>query len=136
MTTIIFAKTNAYDSATLCTTMALVTKWINHVEIQGTPFPSNFDFSFFMKGVMISLEMHHSLSTPRAIHLLYRTLHYFPLEQRGLLVQEIFKKHLYPLFFSWSYHIRDLFMAFLLYQVEYTYLMRTTYHLNMAIESQ
>ena len=49
--TVIFSRTNAYDSATLCTTMGLITKWMNHMETQGIPFPSNFDFSFFNKGV-------------------------------------------------------------------------------------
>ena len=43
--TIVFAKTNVFDSASLCTTMGLVTKWLNHIERQNLPFPSNFDFT-------------------------------------------------------------------------------------------
>jgi Protein of unknown function (DUF1765) len=93
--TIVFQKTNAYDSATLCTTLSLVTRWLNHIEKLQLPFPSNFDFSFFLKGVTITLDIDHSLSTPRLLHLLYRTLHYFPIEQRSIMVQELFKKYLY-----------------------------------------
>jgi hypothetical protein len=75
--------------------MGLITKWMNHIEKQGLAFPSNFDFSFFIKGITVSLEMDHSLSTPRTINLLYRTLHYFPIEQRSVIVQEIFQKFFY-----------------------------------------
>jgi hypothetical protein len=56
------------------------------------PFPSNFDFSFFMKGISIALEIDHSVTIPRTLHLLYRTLHYLPIDLRTTLVHEIFKK--------------------------------------------
>jgi hypothetical protein len=134
--TIIFAKTNVYDSGTLCTTMSLLTRLFNHLEKQGLEFPTNFDFNFFLKGISISLDLDHSLSIPRTLHLLYRTLHFFPIEQRALLIQEIFKKFLYRLFFSWSYNIRDLFVAFFLYQIEYLYIFRLTNHLMNSLEIQ
>lgn len=134
--TIIFAKTNVYDSATLCTTMGLLTRLFNHLEKQGLEFPTNFDFNFFLKGISITLDLDHSLSIPRTLHLLYRTLHFFPIEQRALLIQEIFKKFLYRLFFSWSYNIRDLFVALFLYQIEYLYVFRLTNHLMNSLETQ
>lgn len=115
MMTIVFQKTNSFDSATLCTTMGLITKWMNHIERLGLPFPSNFDFAFFFKGITISLERDHSLSTPRTLNLLYRTLHFFPIEKRSEIVQEIFKNFFYKLFFNWAYNVRDIFIAFLLY---------------------
>jgi hypothetical protein len=52
---------------------------------------------------------------PRTLHFLYRTLHFLPIEQRNLLVHMIFKKHIYKLFFSWSFNIRDLLFALMLY---------------------
>jgi Protein of unknown function (DUF1765) len=125
--TIIFSRTNAYDSVQLCNTLNLVTKWFNHLERLNMPFPSNFDFSFFMKGISIALEIDHSVTIPRTLHLLYRTLHYLPIDLRTTLVHDIFKKqNLYRLFFSWSYNIRDLFMALFLYQIEYLYIIKTT----------
>jgi hypothetical protein len=60
--------------------MSIITKWINHIEKLGLSFPSNFDFSFFFKGINIALEIEHSLSTPRTIHLLYRILHFLPID--------------------------------------------------------
>ncbi len=57
---IIFKKTNAYDSKTLCTSMILVMKWINEIEYLGFQFPQNFDFTFFYKGVSVALEIDHS----------------------------------------------------------------------------
>jgi hypothetical protein len=78
--TIVFKKTNAYDSVTLGNTMCLVTKWITYIEKLGQPFPSNFDFHFFLKGLKIAFEIEHSIATPRVLHLLYRTLHFMPVE--------------------------------------------------------
>lgn len=134
--TIIFAKTNVYDSATVCTTMGLLNRLFNHLEKQGLEFPTNFDFNFFLQGISITLDLDHSLSIPRTLHLLYRTLHFFPIEQRALLILEIFKKFLYRLFFSWSYNIRDLFVALFLYQIEYLYVFRLTNHLMNSLETQ
>lgn len=134
--TIVFSRTNAYDSSTLCTTMGLVTKWLNHIEKLGLPFPSNFDFSFFLKGLTISLEIEHSVSTPKTLFLLYRTFHFFPIEQRSIIIQELFKRFLYTLFFNWSFNIRDLFIALMLYQFEYLYIVKTTCHLHALLESQ
>ena len=64
----------------MCTTMGIVTKWFNHIEREGLLFPSNFDFTFFLKGIDIALELDHSVTIPRTLHLLYRTLHYIPIE--------------------------------------------------------
>lgn len=127
VTNIVFLKTNAFDSMNLCTTMSLLTKWFTHLERLGLSFPSNFDLNFFMSGIKIALDMDHSVSTPRTIHLLFKTLHYFPLEQRAIIIIELFSmKYFYPLFFSWSYNIRDVFIAFVLYQVEYFMILRTS----------
>ena len=83
---IVFLKTNAYDSVTLCTSMGMMTKWITRLEELALPFPSNFDLSFFIKGIRIALEIEHSVSTPRTLHLLFKTLHYFPIESRSILL--------------------------------------------------
>ena len=77
---IIFARTNIYDSVGMCTTMGIVTRWFNHIENEGLLFPSNFDFTFFLKGIEIALDQDHSVTVPRTLHLLYRTLHYLPIE--------------------------------------------------------
>ena len=107
--------------------MSLLTRWFTHLERLGLPFPSNFDLNFFLSGIKIALDIDHSVSTPRTLHLLFKTLHYFPLDQRALIIQELFtQKYFYSLFFSWSYNIRDVFIALLLYQVEYFLVIRTT----------
>jgi len=125
--TIVFSRTNAYDSLQLCNTLSLVNKWLNYLELNGLAFPSNFDSTFFLKGLSVALEIEHSVTIPRVLHLLFRSLHYLPIDLRTQIVQEVlFKKAtLYKLFFSWSYNIRDLFMALMLYQVEYMYIVKT-----------
>lgn len=77
--------------------------------------------------------MEHSVSTPRTLHLLFKTLHFFPIDARSTIIQEILSsKIFYTLFFSWSYNIRDVFIALILYQVEYFYIIRTTELLNLG----
>ena len=50
-----------------------------------------------------------------------------------MIIQEVFSsKFFYNLFFSWSYNIRDVFIALLLYQFEYLYVIRTTEILGIA----
>jgi hypothetical protein len=133
MVNIVFLKTNAYDSLNLCSTMSLVTRWFNHIERLALPFPSNFDLSFYVKAVKVALEMDHSVSTPRTLHLVFKTLHYFPLDARSVLIQELLSwKQVYSLLFSWSYNIRDLFIALFLYQIEFYYLVRTTEALGLT----
>lgn len=50
------------------------------------------------------------------------------------MIQGIFKKYIYKFFFSWSYNIRDLFVALFLYQIEYIYIFRLTNHLMNSLE--
>lgn len=125
MMTIIFQKTNAYDSNALCQTMSIIQTWLNHIEGLGLTFPSNFDFNFFFKGLNIALEMDHSVSTPRTLYTLFKTLHFFPIDQKNTIVQKLLKAYFYQFFFSWSYNIRDVFISLLLYQIEYGYLQKS-----------
>lgn len=57
--------------------MVLITKWITFIEKFGEPFPSNFDFTFFLKGLNVALEIDHHVATPRVLWCIYKTLNYF-----------------------------------------------------------
>eukprot|EP00347_Sterkiella_histriomuscorum_P013888 403362980 len=132
---IVFLKTNAYDSETLQSTLLLVQKWLNHIERKHIPFPSNFDFAFFFKGLLISLEIDHSMTIPKTLYLLYKTLHYYPIDQRCVIVHDLIDKFFYRLFFNWSYTVREVLVSFLLYQVEYALFHRTTNFLGTLSNS-
>lgn len=75
---------------------------------------------------MIALEIDHSITIPRTIYVLYKTLHFLPIDQRSYIIYEILNKHFYQLFFSWSFTVRDVFVALCLYQIEFAYLEKTT----------
>lgn len=124
--TIIFKKTNAYDTNTLCATIDLVTKWILFIEKIGEHIPSDFDYAFYFKGIYMALDMEHSVSTPKVLFCLYQTMHLYPLEERNKLVFEILKKYHFKLFYSWSYNIRDIYFGFLLYQIEFNFIIKTS----------
>ena len=56
-------------------TFDLVTNWMQEIEKKGEPFPSNFDFSFFVKGLAIALEkIDHNVVTTKVLWCLYKTL--------------------------------------------------------------
>ena len=92
---IVFLKTNAFDSNTLCATLNIVQRWINHIEKLNLTFPSNFDFPFFFKGILIALEIDHSITTPRTLYLLYKILHFLPIDQKNYIIYEIIMRMFY-----------------------------------------
>ena len=95
---------------------SLVTRWFNKLEHQGQPFPSNFDFGFYFKGLKIALEMtDHSLVTTKVFWHIYMTLHFFPLEHRVAIINELASKHYHRFFFHWSHNLRGLFYTVLFY---------------------
>ena len=49
-----------------------------------------------------------------------------------MIVSEIFRRYFYPLFFNWSYNIRDVFIALFLYQIEYCYIQKITLQLKQS----
>eukprot|EP00347_Sterkiella_histriomuscorum_P020965 403335778 len=118
--TIVFKKTNVYDSAAMTRSFDLITKWILMINKKGESFPSNFDFSFYFQAVNIALEkVDHNLSTTKVLWSLYKTLSIFPLEQRLILTHEFIRKYFYRFFFHWSYNIREVFFMLLLYEIDF-----------------
>lgn len=62
-------------------TFDLTTKWMLYLEKRGEPFPSNFDFNFYMKGLTISLEkLDHNIATVKVLAHIYKVIHYLPPE--------------------------------------------------------
>ena len=82
----------------------LVTTWFTSLEANGQPFPSNFNFSFYLKALTISLEMtDHSIVTTRVLWHIYKTLQYLPLDYKTQVIQELLKKHFFRFFFHRRY---------------------------------
>lgn len=106
---------SVYDSRTLCHTYDLITKWILHIEASGEAFPSNFDFNFLFKGVAISLELDHCISISKVLSMLYRTMHFYPLENKNQIISEVLKKYFYKFFFHWSYNTREMLYLIVFY---------------------
>lgn len=98
----------------------LVTTWFTSLEANGQPFPSNFNFSFYLKALTISLEMtDHSIVTTRVLWHIYKTLQYLPLDYKTQVIQELLKKHFFRFFFHWSNNIRYVFNLIILYQLDF-----------------
>jgi Protein of unknown function (DUF1765) len=97
-------------------TFDLITKWMQEIEKRSEPFPSNFDFNFFVKGLNISLEkIDHNVSTTKVLWCLYKTLQFIPIEPRLNIIHEFLRRYFYKFFFHWSYNIRFVFYMLILY---------------------
>jgi hypothetical protein len=113
---IVFSKTNIYDVVGMQAAFKLTTRWFNHLEQRGTPFPSNFDFTFYLKAMSVALgATDHSIVTTRVLWHVLRTLHYLPVEPRVQLAENLVKELFFDFFFHWSNNIRYLFNLVLLY---------------------
>jgi hypothetical protein len=62
-----------------------------HLENINEPFPSNFDFAFYFKGLLTTFDpkIDHAVSFTKALWLLYKTMHYYPIEYRAQIILEL-----------------------------------------------
>ena len=106
-------KTATRDVSTIMKTMEITTKWFLKVYTSGILIPPNFDFTFFMKGIYILLELDHGTSTAKVLWLLYQIMHVIPKKEREELMKNLLEpKCFYSLFFHWSWNVRMCFYYF------------------------
>ena len=131
----------------------LVNTWFKAIENYNVPIPTNFDFSFFLKGLIcnsllliigegihIVIEGEHSLCIAKSIWLIYNNYHSFPsnfiLTILNWILVEIKREicelllndsTFFKLFLHWSWNVRTVFHHFLLFRV---------YHLHQRNISQ
>ena len=118
---ILFNKTNIHIPKDVEIWMEITVKLLSTLNRKGSIFPSNFDFSFFYKGIDFLIDYQHSISTPKWLWLIYKTFHVFPLHEQCILVSKLLKENLMKLFFTWSWNIRDVFIKIFFYQLSRTY---------------
>jgi len=59
------------------------------------------------------MSLDHGVSTAKVMWLLYKIMHIIPLNQRGILLNEILSSSkFYDLLFHWSWNVRTLFCYF------------------------
>ena len=115
--TIVFKKTNAFDTTSVVSALELIVKWFQCIENNNGVIPASFDFSFFFKGVDMLMDLDHAISGSKCLWMLYKILHIFPLDSRWILVEHLFGERFYRLFFHWSWNIRQVFYHLFLYQL-------------------
>ena len=82
---------SVYDVQIMHASFNLITRWFTLMEQQGMSFPSNFDFSFYLKGIQAALDLtDHSMVLARVFWHLYQTLTFLPRDLRRILVSSCF----------------------------------------------
>lgn len=98
--------------------MDMTQVWFLKLNKKQIIIPSDFDWTFFMKGVFMLLDLDHSTSTAKAIWLLYQILHTVPKVQRDDLVRRILHWEVfYHFFFHWSWDVRTSFYYLFYFQL-------------------
>ena len=84
----------------------------------GILIPPNFDFTFFLKGIQMLLDLDHGTSTAKVLWLLYQIMHVIPKKEREELIKYLLEpKIFYSLFFHWSWTVRMCFYYFYYFQL-------------------
>lgn len=118
---IIFKKTNIHIPAEVNCTMDIIQKWFHVISNDGKVFPANFDYNFFNKGIEMLIDYDHAITTPKALWLIYKIFHIFPLHQQHTLSVILFEKKFYQLFYNWSWNIRNVYHKLFIYQLFHVY---------------
>lgn len=79
--------------------------------------PSNFDYSFFFKGIFLILQGDHAICISKSIQVLYAHFHLFPDEPKKDLSEFLFGDIFFKLFMHWSPVVRNAFMHLLVYRI-------------------
>lgn len=68
---IIYNKTNIYESADVFAVFELVNTWLKAIQNYQKTLPSNFDYPLFFKGMFIVLEGEHAINIAKALWVMY-----------------------------------------------------------------
>ena len=113
-----FLKTSIRDVTTIMKTMQFTSKWFLKMYTSGILIPPNFDFTFFLKGIKMLLDLDHGTSTAKVLWLLYQILHVIPKKEREELIKYLLEPRIfYNLFFHWSWTVRMCFYYFYYFQL-------------------
>ncbi len=86
------------------------------------PFPSNFDFGFYLKSLHLVFDnCEHAISLTRVFWHLYKILDLLPKDMKELILTELFLKsalNFQKFFFHWSFNLRSIYYHLLLYVVQ------------------
>ena len=69
--------------------MDVTVKLLSTLNKKGSVFPSNFDFSFFYKGLDFLIDYQHSISTPKLLWMIYKVFHVFPLHEQYVITKKL-----------------------------------------------
>ncbi|KAL4500572.1 hypothetical protein ABPG72_002996 [Tetrahymena utriculariae] len=119
--TLIYNKTNVYDSNKIVQTFDLINSWMQFLIQNNKNIPTVFDFSFFLKGIRTVLDQDHSVCLARVIWVIYNNFTLFPPDFQKEICEYLFSNLFFRLFMHWSYNVRMIFQYFLIYRIHHLF---------------
>ncbi|EAR90403.2 hypothetical protein TTHERM_00112530 (macronuclear) [Tetrahymena thermophila SB210] len=119
--TLIYNKTNVYDSNKTVQTFDLINSWMQFLIQNNKNIPTVFDFSFFLKGIRTVLDQDHSICLARVIWVIYNNFTLFPPDFQKEICEYLFSNLFFRLFMHWSYNVRMIFQYFLIYRINHLF---------------
>jgi hypothetical protein len=108
-----FLKSQVFDSLSVIKVMDLTAMWFLKIHNKGLQVPPDFDFSFFLRGLEMLLDVDHNNSTAKGIWLLYQIMHTVPHLERATIFKKLLDpKTFFKFMFHWSWQVRRSFHFF------------------------
>lgn len=118
MFSIIFEKTNIYDSKTVMKTLEIIGKYLDYLTSEKKILPPTFNYISFYKALKVIFEGDFSYATAKALVLIYNHYLYFNAEFRRNITMYLLGRVFFKLFLNWSFSVRSTFYHLLLLKVD------------------
>ncbi|CAD8169177.1 unnamed protein product [Paramecium pentaurelia] len=117
---ILFNQTRLYDAIQVFNTLNIVDVWLQKVNQNYHVLPTNFDYSFFFKGIKLILNGDHAVSISKSLQILYNNFHLITTEPKKELCDFLFSTDLFfKIFMHWSPLVRNTFIHLLIYRIQH-----------------
>ncbi|CAD8111225.1 unnamed protein product [Paramecium sonneborni] len=117
---IVFNQTRVYDAIQVFNTLNIVDIWLQKVNQNYHALPTNFDYSFFFKGIKLILNGDHAVSISKSLQILYNNFHLITTEPKKELCDFLFSTDLFfKIFMHWSPLVRNTFIHLLIYRIQH-----------------
>lgn len=115
--TILFKKTNMYDSNTVLKMIEILSKYFSELSKAKRHIPTNFNYNFFVAGIKTIIMSDHSYAIAKTLLLYYDHYNMLNITVRRDLNLFLLGKAFFKLFLNWSNNVRIIFHHLMVFRI-------------------